>query len=118
MTVYVKDGKLNYEYNLFLMEHTHIQSEKVLPEGEVTIEVESKATKPGPFTPFDITIKVNGEAFASGVVPKTAPSFFSFNDGFDIGSDLGSPVSQAYYDDMPFKFDGKIKEVRVKYLEQ
>ncbi|MEZ9641611.1 sulfatase-like hydrolase/transferase [Vibrio cyclitrophicus] len=118
MAVYVKDGKLNYEYNLFLMEHTHIQSEKVLPEGEVTIEVESKATKPGPFTPFDITIKVNGETFASGVVPKTAPSFFSFNDGFDIGSDLGSPVSQAYYDDMPFKFDGKIKEVRVKYLEQ
>jgi arylsulfatase len=29
---------------------------------------------------------------------------------------LGSPVSLDYYDKAPFKFNGKIEQVHVKYL--
>ena len=36
---------------------------------------------------------------------------------FDIGSDLGSPVSLDYYDQAPFKFNGQINTVRVKYVK-
>ena len=39
----------------------------------------------------------------------TAPLTFTANDCLDIGSDLGSPVSIEYYDDAPFKFNGKIR---------
>lgn len=117
VSAFVKEGYLHYEYNLFLMEHTKIKSRKKLPEGEVKISIESKALSPKPFTPLDITIKVNDEVYAQGQVPKTAPSFFSFNDGFDVGSDLGSPVSAEYYDEVPFEFDGEIKKIAIKYLD-
>jgi len=41
---------------------------------------------------------------------------FSANECFDIGTDLDSPVSQAYYDKAPFKFNGTIESVNIKYL--
>jgi arylsulfatase len=117
ITCFVEDGIINYEYNLFLMERTKIKANKKLPQGKVTIEVLSEMTSSAPFSPLDVTIKVNGEIYATGQVPKTAPSMFSLNDGFDIGSDLGSPVAEEYYDKAPFKFDGKIKRMKVNYIK-
>ena len=54
---------------------------------------------------------------ASGQVPITAPLLFTANDCLDIGTDLGSPVSLDYFDKAPFTFNGRIDEVRVKYIE-
>jgi arylsulfatase len=51
------------------------------------------------------------------LVPISAPLLFTANDGLDIGTDLGSPVSLDYFDKAPFSFKGKIAEVRVKYLQ-
>jgi hypothetical protein len=34
----------------------------------------------------------------------------------DFGIDLGSPVGIEYYDQAPFKFNGKIEGARVEYL--
>jgi arylsulfatase len=42
---------------------------------------------------------------------------FTANDCLDIGTDLGSPVSPDYFEKAPFAFNGKIAEVRVKYLD-
>jgi hypothetical protein len=33
---------------------------------------------------------------------------------FDVGVDLGSPVSRDYLDRRPFKFDGKITKIAVQ----
>jgi hypothetical protein len=41
---------------------------------------------------------------------------FTANDCLDFGVDLGSPVSVEYYDEAPFKFNGKIDQARVEYL--
>jgi hypothetical protein len=49
-------------------------------------------------------------------VPISAPLLFTANDCLDFGVDLGSPVSVEYYDDAPFKFNGKIEQAQVKYL--
>jgi hypothetical protein len=35
---------------------------------------------------------------------------------FDVGEDLGSPVSLDYAERAPFKFTGKIEKVTVKYI--
>ena len=40
---------------------------------------------------------------------------FTANDCLDIGVALGSPVSLDYYDKAPFKFNGRIDQVTVKY---
>ena len=64
-----------------------------------------------------MTIRVNGQEVAKGQVPRNAPVFFTANDAFDVGMDSYSPVSLAYYDRAPFKFNGKIDLLEVKYLK-
>ena len=59
-------------------------------------------------------LKVNGKVFAQGQVPISAPLLFTANDCLDIIA-LGSPVSLDYYDKAPFKFNGTIDQVTVKY---
>ena len=36
---------------------------------------------------------------------------------FDVGIDLGSPVSLDYYDRVPFRFNGKIERVNIQYVQ-
>jgi hypothetical protein len=59
---------------------------------------------------------VDGKAVADGEVPISAPLLFTANDCLDIGIALGSPVSLDYSDKAPFKFNGTIEQVRVKYV--
>jgi arylsulfatase len=116
LALYVKDGTLSYEYNLFEITRTHIKAKDKLPTGKVKIEVETKYAVKKPAGPLDITLKVNGVEVAKGTVPVSAPLLFTANDCLDIGTDLGSPVSVDYYDQAPFPFTGKIDQVQVKYL--
>jgi hypothetical protein len=116
LTLYVKDGKLGYEYNLFEIDRTAIRATDSLPTGKVKIEVMSMPTTKEAAGPMSVTLKVNGSVVAQGTVPVTAPLFFTANDCLDIGTDLGSPVSLEYFDKAPFAFNGKIHEVNVKYV--
>jgi arylsulfatase A-like enzyme len=116
LTCYVQDGVLSYEYNLFEMTRTTVAAKDKLPTGRVKIEVETKYVgTPKPAGPLQITMSVNGDVVATGQVPVSAPLLFTANDCLDIGTDLGSPVSPAYYDQAPFAFNGKIEKVLVKY---
>ena len=116
LTCFVEDGILCYEYNLFIIQRTKIRAKQKLPVGKVKIEVETTYAVPKPGGPLNITMKVNGEVVATGQVPISAPLLFTGNDCLDIGIALGSPVSLAYYDKMPFKFNGTIEQVHVQYV--
>jgi arylsulfatase len=117
LTCFIDDGHLCYEYNLFIIQRTKIRSDATLPEGQTTIEVETKYSggEPQPAGALDITMRVAGHEFASGHVPFSAPLLFSANDCLDFGMALGSPVSMDYYDRAPFAFNGTIERVRVAY---
>jgi arylsulfatase A-like enzyme len=116
LTCFVEDGILCYEYNLFIIQRTKIRATKKLPVGKAKIEVETAYAVPKPAGPLNITMKVNGEVFATGQVPISAPLLFTANDCLDIGIALGSPVSLDYYDKVPFKFNGTIEQVHVGYV--
>ncbi len=116
LSCYVLNGVLCYEYNLFIVQRTQIRAKDKLPTGKVKIEVETKYAVPKPAGPLDITMKVNGNVIAKGQVPISAPLLFTANDCLDIGTDLGSPVSLDYFDKAPFKFNGKIQQVHIKYI--
>ena len=45
---------------------------------------------------------------------RTVPGAFTASETFDVGVDLGSPVSLDYFDRAPFRFDGKIENVMVE----
>jgi len=115
LSCYVIDGYLHYEYNLFEIDRTHIQSKSKLPEGKVTIEVVSTMKTDKKAGPMDVTLKVNGKKVGKGEVPITAPLMFTANDCLDFGSDLGSPVSIDYYDKAPFDYNGTIGVSKISY---
>lgn len=117
LALWVEDGKLNFEYNLFEIERTRLVSSVPLPTGKAKIEVESRMSGPALVKTVDVTIRVNGQDVAKGRVPRNAPLAFTTNDAFDVGMDSYSPVSLAYFDRAPFKFNGKIESVQVKYLK-
>ena len=78
VTCYVKDGFLNYEFNLFEVQRTKIKSKGKLPLGKVKIEVESKlAAKIG--GPMDVTLRVNGDVVGQGQVPAAMSLHFTSN---------------------------------------
>ena len=116
LTCFVEDGILCYEYNLFIIQRTKIRAKEKLPTGKLKIEIETRYVAPRPAGPLKVTMKAAGKVVAEGEVPISAPLLFTANDCLDIGMALGSPVSLDYYDKAPFKFNGKIEQVHVKYL--
>lgn len=117
VTCFIKDGFLNYEFNLFEVQRTKIKSKSKLPLGNVKIEVESKLTdKIG--GPMDITLRVNGAVVGQGKVPAAMSLHFTSNATFDIGTDLDSPVALDYYDKAPFAFNGTIGKTTIAYLKK
>ena len=61
-----------------------------------------------------MVLKVDGKEVARTTVKRTVPAAFTASETFDVGVDLGSPVSLDYFDRAPFKFDGKIEKVTVE----
>ena len=114
LSLWVDKGKLSYEYNLFEIERTRLETTEPLPTGRVRIEVETRIAKPRGAA--DVTIRINGKEVAKGTVPRTAVLAFTANDAFDVGTDSYSPVSEAYFDRKPFRFNGTIDSLEIKYL--
>jgi arylsulfatase len=115
VALWVDKGKLGYEYNLFEIERTRLETSQPLPTGKVKIEVETHVPKPRGAA--DVSIRINGTEVTKGRVPRTAALAFTANDAFDVGMDSYSPVSTAYFDRAPFKFNGRIDQVHIKYLK-
>ena len=117
LALWVEEGRLNYEYNLFEVERTNFASSAPLPTGKVKIEVETRKADEKHAGPLDVEVRVNGKAVAQGRVPRSAPLTFTANDAFDVGRDSYSPVSQVYFDRKPFAYNGTIDKLDVEYLK-
>lgn len=117
ITCYIKDGYLNYEFNLFEVQRTKLKSKEKLAAGKAQIEIESKLIdKIG--GPMDVVMRVNGKVVGQTRVPAAMSLHFTSNATFDIGTDLDSPVSLDYYDQAPFAFNGKIGKTKITYLKK
>ncbi len=119
LTCFVENGILCYEYNLFEIQRTKIRAQEALAFGEAKIQIETTLVEPNqlPRGPLKVAMKVNGDVVAEGIVPISTPIAFTATECLDIGIALGSPVSADYYDKKPFKFNGTINRVQVRYGE-
>jgi arylsulfatase len=52
--------------------------------------------------------------YAAVTSMRTVPAAFATSETFDIGVDLGSPVSPAYFDRRPFPFTEKIEKLKIE----
>ena len=82
-----------------------------IPAGKHRIVVDTKIGKPG--GPAEVTISVDDVETMRVAVAGTVAGAFSASETLDVGVDLGSPVSFAYFDRAPFAFNGKIEKVDV-----
>ncbi len=114
LTLYMDNGELVYEYNMMIIERTITRSANKLPAGKHRIEVTTTLASAKPLSPADVVVKVDGQEVARTTVKRTVPAAFSASETFDVGVDLGSPVSIDYFDRRPFAFTGKIEKVEVE----
>jgi arylsulfatase len=110
----MENGRLVYEYNMMIIERYTVEAKEKLPPGKHLVEIHTTIAKPG--APATIILNVNGKQFATGEVKRTVPAAFTASETFDVGIDLGSPVSLRYHKKAPFKFNGKINSVKVDML--
>jgi arylsulfatase len=111
LTLYMNKGNLVYEYNMMVIERYTARSKEKLTKGKHRIEVDTTISKPG--APAEVVLKVDGAEVARTTVRRTVPAAFTASETFDVGVDLGSPVSLDYFDRRPFAFNGKIDKVGV-----
>ncbi|MCH2108773.1 MAG: sulfatase-like hydrolase/transferase [Polyangiaceae bacterium] len=116
LTLYLSGGKLHYEYNLFEIERTKLQSTKTLSAGTHTIELVTKLQE-RPGGPISVKVLVDGEEQLAGNVPRTAALLFTANDNFDLGWDSLSPVSAAYVEKRPFRFSGQLMKTTIQMVD-
>jgi hypothetical protein len=112
LALYVDDGKLVYEYNMMIIERYTARSKGKLTAGKHRVEVDTTIAKPG--APAEVVVSVDGSEVARTTVKRTVPAAFTASESFDVGVDLGSPVSADYFDRRPFRFDGRISAVQVQ----
>jgi arylsulfatase len=118
LTCYLKKGVLFYEFNQFQVSRTFLNGKSKLPAGKVNIEINLDTRKNDMYPHLssgEIQIKVNGQDYLSGSIPILASVGFTANDCFDVGSDLGSPVSEAYFNKAPYALNGEVKKLSVVY---
>lgn len=83
-----------------------------LPAGKHRIQVDTTIAKPG--APADVVVTVDGTDVMRVAVARTVPAAFTASETFDVGVDLGSPVSRTYEERRPFRFAGTIEQVEVR----
>jgi arylsulfatase len=112
LALYMDDGHLVYEYNMMIIERYIARSTDKLVPGRHKIEVITTVAKPG--APAKVILKVDGAEVATADVKRTVPAAFTASESFDVGIDLGSPVSLDYFDRRPFRYSGKIEKMSVE----
>jgi len=116
-TVYMDKGFLKAEYNAMTLNRYKISSASPIPTGKVKIEVETKYDTKERMAPATVTLVVNGKQVGQGRIERSVPAGHCASETFDVGVDLGSPVSLDYFDRAPFRFNGKIEKIDIRYIQ-
>jgi arylsulfatase len=113
LTLYMDKGDLVYEYNMMEIERYAARSDTKIAAGKRKIEVDTTIATPGrPGRGRAQRRRQGGRP--RHCVKRTVPAAFTASESFDVGIDLGSPVSLDYFDRRPFSFDGTIDQVTVE----
>ena len=115
VTLFFDDGHLFYEYNALMLKRTTLRSARPVAAGRRRIELETRVLSRQPGSAGKLILRVDGEKVAEGVLFYTVPLTFTATETFEVGRDLGSPVSRRYFERAPFAFNGVIHDVRVDY---
>jgi arylsulfatase A-like enzyme len=111
-SLYAKEGKPAYCYNLFGLERFKVYGDEPLAAGEHQVRVEFAYDGGGLGKGGTAALFLDGTTVGEVRVEGTVPMLFSADETLDIGSDSGTPVS----DDLPvdeLEFNGRVRWVEI-----
>jgi len=111
-SLYVKDGKLKYCYNLLGIQYYYVEGQAAIPPGKHEVRMDFKYAGGGLGKGGKVSLFINGKKDGDGTVAATAPMVFSADDGCDVGEDTGAPVSHDY-GPRGNAFTGRVKGVQI-----
>jgi arylsulfatase A-like enzyme len=111
-SLYAKDGKLKYCYNLLGIKLFYAESEQTIPPGQQQLRMEFKYDGGGLAKGGNVLLYLGGRKVGEGRVDATVPMAFSADETCDIGKGTGSAVSPDY-DPKDNEFSGEINWVQI-----
>jgi arylsulfatase A-like enzyme len=95
-SLYAKEGKPTYCYNLLGLQRFKISGTAPIPAGDHQVRMEFAYDGGGLGKGGTVTLYIDGDKVGEGRVEGTVPMIFSADETADIGSDTASPVSDDY----------------------
>jgi arylsulfatase A-like enzyme len=111
-SLYAKDGKPKYCYNLFGLQRFHVEGDSQIPAGTHQVRMEFAYDGGGLGKGAAVSLCVDGELVGEGRVERTVPMMFSGDETCDVGSDTASPVSEDYTSEGS-RFAGAVNWVQI-----
>ncbi len=111
-SLYAKDGKPAFCYNLFGLQRFKVYGEKPLAAGEHQVRLEFAYDGGGLGKGGTSTLYVDGTNVGEGRVDATVPMLFSADETTDLGSDTATPVSDDH-GPRETEFTGRVKWVEI-----
>jgi len=110
-SLYVKDGKPRYCYNLLGLQRFYVDSDAEVPPGTHQVRMEFDYAGPGLGKGGTVTLYLDGVEIGQGEVAGTAPMIFSADDTCDVGVENGALVADDY--PVPNAFTGEVNWVEI-----
>jgi arylsulfatase A-like enzyme len=111
-SLYAKNGRPKYCYNLFGLQRFYVEGSAELPSGTHQVRMEFAYDGGGLAKGGTVTLYVDGLKTGEGRVEATVPMLFSGDETCDLGSDTASPVSDDYTAEGS-RFTGTIEWVQI-----
>jgi hypothetical protein len=110
-SLYLKDGKPRYCYNLLGIQRFYVDSDTEAPSGTHQVRVEFDYAGPGLGKGGNVTLYLDAVKCGEGAVDATAAMVFSADDTCDVGQENGALVADDY--PVPNTFTGKVNWVQI-----
>ena len=110
-SLYAKDRRLRYCYNLLGIERFYVGSDREIPAGTHQARMEFDYDGPGLGKGGTATLYLDGEQVGQGSVAATAAMIFSADDTCDVGKEGGALVADDY--PTPNSFTGEVIWVEI-----
>jgi arylsulfatase len=110
-SLYAKDGRPRYCYNLLGIRQFYADADRALPAGRHHVRMEFHYDGGGLGKGGDVLLFLDGDKIGGGRVDATAAMVFSADDTCDVGSEGGALVTTDYGQDNAFS--GKVRWVQI-----
>ena len=111
-SLYAKEGRLKYCYNMLGIKLFHIDSDQEIPLGRHQVRMEFKYDGGGLAKGGTSSLYLDGKKIGEGRVEVTVPMLFSADETCDVGKGTGSAVSPDY-DARENEFSGEVNWVQI-----